>query len=181
MIYAVEAGTHSFTPSVALNIRYRAGVLAWRFTFDATCRYRLPGGEQADYNKLLGVSFCLTSNHRDSAMIAWRYNPDNDLIEIAPYFHVSGRRIIGAGNSGQPFSEVAPGQDGEANMVIDWRNNSVLAGVIVGGTYASYRQQFDRLSRNFFGFRTYWTREIGAWFGGNLPAPHNMNLEKETI
>ena len=79
----------------------RRGVknVAWTVCFDKNCAYTLPGADQRDWNKGGGLSFAsallskeMLSNHVDSAMWGWRYNPLTGLIELTAYCHIDGKR-----------------------------------------------------------------------------------------
>lgn len=170
--FTCDQGEHAFGPSVSLNIRRRPNEVYWQCRFGESCRYDLQGVDQLDYNKLAGLSFNLFTNHQCSAMLGWRYNLDRDLVELTPYYHVDGVRIIGPGNSARPILSVPIGVEFTYWLIIDYQAGEVYT--VVSYVMESYhRQDFGRI-RPFLGL----VREIGAWFGGNQAAPHRMQLEK---
>lgn len=59
--------------------------------FTDSCRYRLPYGDQMDWNKLFGLCRRI---HKDSGRFAWRYNVRTGMIEIAMYSYICGERNI---------------------------------------------------------------------------------------
>lgn len=68
-----------------------------KILFTDSCRYNV-GTEQKDWNKLFGMSFGFFplvkqfQMHENSARFGWRYNPDTDRIEVAPYLYTDGKR-----------------------------------------------------------------------------------------
>jgi hypothetical protein len=170
--YTVKAGKHDFWPP-ELRTPYnlnRLEYLEWVVIFDASCAYHLPGEDQKDFNKGGGISFDLLSNTRNAVMWAWRYNPQVDQIELCGYWHNAGIRYIGEG----PELWQMRVNFGERVKVRIYRQGQ------------SWRVKFTRLDvdkepmesveagqviyTGKYGYR------IGLWFGGNLPAPTDMEV-----
>ena len=105
-------------------------------------------------------------------MLGWRYNTNTELFELTPYYHVDGVRIIGPGNTANPILHIPAGSEFTYRLIIDYRAGEVYT-VVSHVAEADHAQDFGRI-RPLFGL----VREIGAWFGGNRPAPHEMTLEK---
>ena len=167
--YTCQKGKHRFTSGpLGVPCLGRVRRASWEVAFSPSCRYNLPGADQDDWNKGGGVSFDLLTNHTDSVMWAWRYNPGTDKIELGLYCHVDGRREI----------------------AIDVRGRQALLSVAIGEIVtvelevedSAYAMRFDCLSSETvtaaipFTHRKKTIRTINPWFGGNNPAPHTMNL-----
>lgn len=130
--------------------------------FDETIRYKLPGEEQWDWLKGGGVSFDLFTNHRNSAMWGFRYNPDTDKVELNAYAHIKGKNYYT-----KPLAEVAPGETfrvkicpGEGDI---WIVNIITSAKDVKIPWV-------------IPIRAWFYRRIPAWFGGTLPAPQDVNM-----
>ncbi len=72
----------------------------WQVIMNEDCNYLLQekdgtrSRDQRDWNKLCGVFYAWFNTRKDTAMMGWRYNPDTDNIELAPYYHISGSRDL---------------------------------------------------------------------------------------
>jgi hypothetical protein len=168
--YFVQKGKRRFTsgPFDVPRIRRNLRTVEWEVLFSPACRYALPGADQDDWNKGGGVSFDLFTNHTDSVMWSWRYNPVTDLIELGMYCHVDGKRVIVKAHSSEVIQAVKIG-------------DTVLIRLTIGRTVKSYSMDFNT-STNAAGAMVPYShdkktaRTIGAWFGGNHSAPHTMNI-----
>ncbi len=137
-----------------------SGRPSWRRTvvFTDSCRYTLPPADQADANKLGGLSFG-GGPHGNSARVGWAYNPATDRIDLTAYFYTNGERQIewaASARIGEPVDVGVTQLYG-------------CAEVRVNGRHAGQR----RMERARFGLR------LGLFFGGNNPAPHRMRVEME--
>ena len=137
--------------------------VARRVTFSFSARYDLDNGDQEDHNKLFGISYHL-SPHRNSARFGWRYDPLVRKFILSAYCYLNGERQM------EDICEVV------ANRQYD----CVL--VIINGNYIFQVKQVD--NGNVFKTITIskghnkkngWL--LGPYFGGNQPAPHEMNIE----
>ncbi len=87
--YVIPSGEHyanqsSYQPVEAEAIRFRA-------SFDSSAVYQTAQKEnQADINKLYGVSDCNSAHHVNSARFGWRWY--NNRLEILAYAYVNGER-----------------------------------------------------------------------------------------
>lgn len=79
-----------------------------KIKFTASCRYNI-GENQKDWNKLFGMSFGYMplfkqfQMHYNSARFGWRYSPESDCIEVAPYLYTGGKRQYAEILGIQPF------------------------------------------------------------------------------
>lgn len=60
-------------------------------SFDDSCKYNLKTKDQADINKLFGLSYGW--HHYNSDRIGWRYLVEEDVFEILTYSYINGVRI----------------------------------------------------------------------------------------
>ncbi len=176
--YSVSQGSHRFWPPSFWRTPSKPGRIGVFAMFEETCLYEHPFPDSLDYNKLAGVSLNAWTNQENSAILGWRANKAEGVLELTPYFHVRGRRIIGEANRAEPITSVAPGEWFALWLELDWRHETVEVNVLriaaaeqVGYTQAGFRfPGWPRLCRR-----------IGPWFGGNLPAPHTMALWMEDV
>ena len=168
--YFVQKGKHRFTsgPFDVPRIRRKLRGVDWEVSFSPACRYALPGADQDDWNKGGGVSFDLFTNHTDSVMWSWRYNPVTDNIELGMYCHVDGKRVIVKAHKSEAMQTVKIGE-------------AVRIRLTIARNLKAYGMEFNTAT-NAAGASVPFThskktaRTIGAWFGGNNPAPHTMNI-----
>jgi len=145
--------------------------------FEKSCRYDT-GVEQKDWLKLMGFSIGLLPQdgkkpmHYNSVRFGWRYNPETDKIEVAPYWYVKGVRH---------YAET----DGLAVASLDV--DKVYSFYILKGIEGEYYLAIKSLSGDLiakwnidFPMDVYakygWSATL--WFGGNAPAPHTVKLMK---
>ncbi len=164
--YTIQPGQHASRP---LLLRWKWKPKRYFFSVRfLQAAYDHGNADQMDWNKLLGVSFHLFTNHENSFMLGWRWNVDTQLFEINAYQHVDGSTKYTDTLFTVPHDSWL---QGVAN--IDYRRDQVRLSVKVAhGVAVEHVFQFSRLRKL--------TREINAWFGGNLPAPYYIVIEKET-
>lgn len=171
-IFTVKKGKHDFSPKEFRSVFKldNIGALEYLVVFDKTCEYLIAGEDQGDFNKGGGLSFDFTSNTKNAAMWAWRHTPGVG-IELAGYFHENGKTYIGM--PGEMVAMVA--QPGDRVKIHVWRAFDTwkitfvkLAPDDTALEYAEQEKMFSRL--HTVGYR------IGLWFGGNQPAPRDMQV-----
>lgn len=171
-IYTVKAGKHDFWPPEPRTPHFRQGFSwTWEVVFDATCRYTLPGEDQGDFNKGGGVSFNLLSNNRNAVMWGWRYQPKNDMIQLCLYINKDGKKQIG--------------HDGDlVQLEIPIAERAKIQLTYLGGnTWAMGFYWLDADDRIIDAELVHFTIKtptilyrLGLWFGGNRPAPNDMQV-----
>ena len=166
--YTAKAGQHPFTPPVSFNVGRGWKRIGWKCQFHASCVYDHAGPDQDDWNKLAGVSFHLFDNHRNSVMFGWRWNETLKVFDLNTYAHIAGERFMGG-----PALAVPPG-----NVFYVWLEIDYAAGYV---RLSFQTGDFTRVEFVNFPEIPRWNREIGSWFGGNLPAPHEMKIEKTKV
>ena len=132
--------------------------LAYTATFMPSCRYDI-GVEQADINKLFGVGY-FPHHHRDSVRFGWRYDIASGMVEIMAYWYLNRVR------QWQSLKFAAIGQ----------RNTLVLRrlGYCHELWVGPDRHIIDVPSRPV----GYW---LGPYFGGNMTAPHDIELKLDLL
>lgn len=176
--YAVKKGRHVFKLAgwipVMPRIIKRPTLISWIICFGDGCDYLLPGADQQDWNKGGGISFDLLTNHIDSIMWAWRYNPALELVEMSMYAHVDGLRWVARNelrpSEGEVLNRVAIGENARISLKIDWDECNYDMNIQVVGEDESYPGIIPFTHDKHTG------RTIGAWFGGNNPAPNKMSI-----
>jgi hypothetical protein len=96
MKFSIHTGKHRAWPWYWLAwfpLLLGRKMLRRRVTFFHDTKYRLAKVEdQADHNKLFGLSFLRP--HRNSARFGWRYDPGIDKFILSAYCYVNGERIV---------------------------------------------------------------------------------------
>lgn len=146
--------------------------LSMQFLFTDYARYQLPGPDQMDWNKLCGISFCPLTNHRNSAMVSWRYNLEADLFELGFYHHVNGRRVIKRNASGEVWARCKVAGMLKIRFVIDHLLGQVLTTIETQESVVSDLTEISTKRRS---------RVINTWFGGNNPAPNDIHIFRKLI
>lgn len=178
MILEVKKGSHRFRPSWP-RLVFRKH-MSYTVTFLPSCRYDI-GADQGDWNKLFGVGklswraflelfihlakwikpnwfdWLKVPHHKESYRTVWRYNIDLGKIEVGAYWYDDGIRhveIIGSCR----INELIELGLLEILEMIHWKVNG-FSRVITPGKWPS------------IGYK------LGAYFGGNRPAPHDIKIE----
>ncbi len=130
--------------------KYRVKVM-----FTQSCKYRLPGLDWMDANKLFGVSWL--GFKRRSFRIGWRWNPIEDCIELCAYRRIGDERFIDWFPLKLPvYQEIYIGMEFEADKVFVFVENKV--------------------ARNY-DFPVSWLMlRHNVFFGGNNSAPQDVSL-----
>ena len=133
--------------------------------FDFSCKYDI-GTDQSDWNKLFGVGY-LPTHHRNSARFVWRYNPDNNMIDVGWYCYVKGERYSGFLCS-IPFHR-------NHLLQLNIENNLFV--------FTVYNPQNIQIASHAV---PYWkisklSYRLGGYFGGNRKAPHSMNYTMKEV
>lgn len=135
--------------------------------FDESIRYELPGDDQHDVNKLLGVSYGF--HHQNSDRIGFRYNPKIDAVELCKYCYVDGKRI--------PTEVLYTCKIGEKVTITTMHTN--IEGIrcfgVVFNDDINYLYQFTMENKwyKMFGYT------LSLYFGGNNPAPQTIYISKK--
>lgn len=157
MIRTVQQGRHRFSPApVGLTC---TDIISRMVQFDYDCRYDLKSLDQLDINKLFGVGF-FPNHHRNSARVGWRYNRETERIDLFTYVYHNGRRLY------EYLCDVKLGETFRATITLEGKGY----GFIIQRENKTAVHRFVRGNPSFIGYK------LGAWFGGNRPAPHKMHI-----
>ncbi len=159
-VWTIPAGAHDATGS---SVAFTAtDVVEFRTRFDTSAEYSTADpANQADINKLRGMSDCGSHHHTNSARFGWRWNVDR--IEILAYTYVAGVRddvLLGS---------VLPGE---------WHDYRLEL------TPTGYEFTFDGVTTTTpRGCAQADLAKYHLWpyFGGDEVAPHTITIEIEQL
>jgi hypothetical protein len=169
MIYKFKQG-HHWPDIISRLLSY--GIFWGRFMekrimFDPSCKYDLPGDyDDEDVNKLFGFSFTI-DHHKESARVGWYYNSELNKFILVAYCYVEGKRrieFLGEFNLFEFVSvRITPNDSHYLFSVRD--NNGILRASV----------KVSKWKRHEIGYT------LGAYFGGNKPAPHDMKITLKNV
>lgn len=128
---------------------------SWKVIFNNSCKYDHGTDDQLDWNKLVGISNFIDPR-KNSLRIVWRYNKEDDLFEIGYYLEKDKEFISG---------ELQSIKSGE---LLEIRINCYNTYSLIETNKKLEMVDFKQEPLTF---------RLNPYFGGNLPAPHKMNLQ----
>lgn len=155
------------------KVSYRA----YKWELKHSCLYSHGDSDQCDWNKLTGASHRLLTNHTSSLMTAWRQPVDTiEIFQLGAYYHDGNYVYHPPGTCSDPTHityddlpviNAEPNQEFETHERIneDHDYHSFYVENMETGEFYDFGHEFGEFTR---------TREIGPWFGGTKPAPHDM-------
>jgi hypothetical protein len=156
-LITIYKGTHFVIPNRwALWVTKESGDA----TFTADSAYDLKDEDQYDWNKLAGITFTPWRPDRNSSMVVWRYNLQNAMYEIGPFFNVDFAYVF-------PDDEqiITVPADQMFSYTVDYNGISVSYGDIT-----VHKANPVELKPNF------WTSaRVTGWFGGSEVAPQTVS------
>jgi len=165
--YTVKKGRHFSFPRV-FKFKRNPTAVKWEVSFDANSNYILKNADgsvsndQKDWNKLCGLFFNLFNTRSQTAMVGWRYNIENDQIELAPYYHVNGST-----DRFPPLMTLVRNELVTLTLTINRNPNMYVWTFEKKGETKSHEFPFSH-SRKFCSF-------INFYFGGNKRAPQKVS------
>jgi hypothetical protein len=149
--FTVNKGKHKFHPRLpefgnSKGVKFRAN-------FDRSCLYDLKTVDQADINKLYGVTSLFI--HKNSARFGWR--AEGDVIRIFAYWYRKG--IRGWSNLG-------------IVAVDEWNDYSLTLENDIW-VFTLNDKILKTTNINWWSFLTF---KAFPFFGGNRKAPHSMDI-----
>jgi hypothetical protein len=154
MIYTIPKGKHRCKP-LRLGFWFGRDTFRWKVKFAPSCKYDLKSVDQFDINKLVGVGF-LPTHHKDSARFGWKYNTKTDLIELFAYCYIDGKR------QSKYICDIVSGSDISVSLQIMPSAYIFQAGLTMVTIKHHHQKRF--------------CYRLGAYFGGNETAPHEMKI-----
>jgi len=163
--YSVKRGSHDFKPTDSFYLVAPWGKeVNFKVKFSDNCAYYLSDGDQKDWNKGGGFSFSLFSNLKNSVMWAWRYAPEIRKMELSAYWHEKGKAHYAETENFEP-------------VIVDF-NEEIEVRIYKPGVH--WFVDFTRKNGSLYSVNTEmkgWPiRPIGLYFGGNKPAPKDMEV-----
>lgn len=159
MLYTIRKGRHS--SGWHFNPYWRKGALRGTAQFTLSCAYDLPGHDQADTNKLMGLSFGLHSCW--SARWGWKSRgEDSDTIMLLPYMRERGEIVRPRGRLDVPMGEDVRIAIEREGRVITFR--------------AEYPGADIAIIHEMSGDPPHCGYRLHPYFGGNRTAPHDIHI-----
>ena len=179
--FTVKKGRH-FSLPFTVDRALRSDTYSWIVQLDKSMRYDLKDKtEQKDWNKLLGLKDKYFRSMFNTVMLAWRYNIERDKVELGPYVHNKGKRLLP--NEIFTFKTNKNYHNGGSLSVDSWDK------ILVELKYSkeSYTMSLYSLNGNkenqeiaswVFPFQKTTTKPwyINHWFGGTLKAPSTIKM-----
>lgn len=179
----IRKGKHKPNGEIFPALRLGYTIERRRVWFDTNCRYDI-GSDQTDINKVFGVAyvswtaigFMLKSywraivkrssaeikklHHYNSIRFGWYYNPLIDKIEIYTYGYHNGERFFDRITSVSFYKTV--------DMIIEANGDVHTLNIY---NYSGFLKGYAVTVRSSF-----IAYSLGLYFGGNRPAPHDMQI-----
>lgn len=159
--FTISQGDHYATPRLVEMLQ--SDRLVFRAKFDESAVYDLGDAAlQSNKNKLLGFSDCNSLHHQNSARFAWQWF--NDRLEIYAYCYVNSVRteeFIGSVNLN------------EENLYEIALTDTEYVFYLNGKTSARIKRESQCNKGVYY--------MLYPYFGGAIPAPHNVNIDLSII
>ena len=167
--YTVGKGRHFSSPRV-YKLRRNPEVIRWNIRFADNCNYIIREADgkisvdQLDWNKLCGIFFKVLSfnTRKESVMMGWRYNIEEDEIELAPYYHINAGRDMFP-----PMMTVRREEVFQLELHINHDKKTYRWIMQKDGFIAEHEMPFEHTSRT--------CGLINFYFGGNRSAPQEVS------
>lgn len=164
MIFRFKKYKHRARPFYWLRwfaIRFNPKQISRRVVFTHQSKYWLPGIDQQDHNKLFGVGFMHPKKY--SARFGWRYDTDSKQFILSAFIHSDGTMDF--------FDLCSVNVNTPVTCRITILSNNYVFDVInQDGKAITSQIKSKTHSRK-------WALLLGPYFGGNRPAPDNLQIE----
>ncbi len=154
--YSIKKGKHRSVYGFKLH----SGIKEMKFSvkFSPSCWYE-PIDWEHDYNKLVGWSY--GRHHRNSVRIAWRSHKDSKNVELATYVYCKGKRSVA--------KPILVPLNKTVNLSFSYNeSNGLVTLVDESGNKSAFQAKGLKPKMGYYLF---------PYFGGNNPAPQNMQIE----
>ena len=135
--------------------------------------------DQEDWRKACGVSFNRLDNHELCAMVAYNYDVEEKLFNIAPYFHFNySKSWIGGGGNYKDKDDKSLGLSKNCLLKVKL-NEEIFISLKIKNNILTYTFIIgDEKSIFYFDFKTKMLSwEIQPWFGGTNSYEENTSFE----
>lgn len=164
MVLTIKKGKHRAQPR--LGLFYAHHFTRKVISFRENCKYLIPGPDQEDTNKLFGLGY-LWNHHKESARFGWRYDPASGLIILSAYCYIRGERVI---------KDLARTGCREPLIYTIYEEaNNYRFGIMTPAGDTLCNEWVPKFHKKKFSF------PLGFYFGGNQPAPHQMEIEIKNL
>ncbi|WP_276496022.1 hypothetical protein [Pontibacter litorisediminis] len=158
-VYTIKQGAHYSDKN---NVRKRTThLIRFEVTFDSTAIYTsAKANNQADINKLYGLSDCNTSHHTNSARFGWRWY--NNRLELIAYTYLDKKwdyKLLGAVPIGQKVPLELRMEDGQ--YIFRMNGQEVSMPRACTGAAEGY--------------------QLYPYFGGDETAPHDITIRIKDV
>jgi hypothetical protein len=153
-LYSIRKGEHFSNRRHVELLQYTT--LSFEAKFDESAEYIIEKGFQDSKNKLLGFSDCNSSHHENSARFAWQWL--NNRIEIFAYCYVNGQRVESF------LGTVEKGEVAQYEIRISDSSYTFI--------FKDQKTEIER--KNACNTGAYFI--LWPYFGGQIPAPHDVNI-----
>lgn len=165
----IEQGNHFVkTSDRIVKIRWRPKVVEYDIVFSKNTNYDLKGVDQQDWNKLIGLYFNLANTRDNTVMVGWRYNIEEDIIEVCPYYHIDGPRVVA--ESPDQIVKIKRGETLRVKIEVEYkrRKRAFTVRLSNGTLFKSHHQKYDA--------KLVISNQINFYFGGNRTAPQDVTI-----
>jgi hypothetical protein len=155
--FTIQKGKHYSTERLVESLQ--GSTLSFSARFDNTAVYDLQDiALQTNKNKLLGFSDCNSLHHENSARFAWQWF--NNKLEIYAYCYVNSKRV-------EKFIGTA-----ELNSFSDYKIECTATEYVF---YLNNESPVRIARASSCRYGLYYM--LWPYFGGSVPAPHDVNIE----
>lgn len=170
-LFTIKEGKHYHTLFPLSTLPWIGAQSMSRFvTFDASAKYDSPAYNGEDVNKLFGLSFGFGGVHLNSARLGWRWSHTDQCIELLAYVYNDGQRNQDEQLRFPVVAQVKPGELVECFIVvttIELTGEPIYAFSVAGKGQSAVKRPTHL---PYFGLTH------GLYFGGALPAPHDITV-----
>lgn len=159
--YKIKKGKHY--SGFRISPTYNKMSSKYEVIFKENCIYDLHDEDQYDVNKLFGLSYGY--HHINSARFGWR--ADGEKIQLSLYCYREGQRYM------KDICQL----DTERTYTLEIKNEGTYYEFLISGNTSSFmaygkitKPQTPKLGYNLF-----------PYFGGNEPAPHDIEILMKKI
>lgn len=164
MIFRIPRGKHRARP-LRFGFWWNKKSITRDVIFTESCRYDLRNDDQFDINKLYGIGYLPGGHHKDSARFGWRYWTDRGEIELSAYCYINGQRVI----KHICFCGIGKTYRLQLRLL-----HSAYFFICLSDEF-NETVDVPYTHRKKIGYR------LGAYFGGNQKAPHEIKIELKKV
>ncbi len=148
-------GTHFSFPSFFRSAR----TVNWVYELSINSSYDLKSEDQLDWNKLIGVKQNYLDPMKNSVMLAWRWNVEKQVNELAWYWHTDYER-----HWSEVIAEVKLKE--KFTLIMKTTNREVIFNLVTK----------NKSSQKILSYSNSIWYLINSWFGGNRTASQTINI-----